>query len=131
MKKEDTPQDKSALENISHEVCYVKNEDGSYESVLSTGWDVKTDALENAWDEIHERIENARIAVQQRRKSPLYYHMEKNLMDLTLLSSYVKFSKLRVWWHLHPSVYEKLSPKILQRYAKVFNIAQDELNTLT
>ena len=130
MKKEETPQDKSGLENVTHDLCYVKNSDGKYDTVLSTGWDVKKDALDNAWSDIHERIENARIAVEKGEKCPIYYHMEKNLMDISLLSSYVEYNKLRVWWHMRPSVYKKLNMRILQRYAKVFNITPNELNNL-
>lgn len=130
MKKEETPQDKSALNNISSELYYVKNSDGTYDTSSSTGWDVKQEALNDAWGEIRERVENARIAVEQGRKSPIFFYMEKNLMDISLLSSYVKYSKIRVWWHLRPSVYKKLDTHILQRYAKVFGIELDDLNTL-
>lgn len=130
MKKEDTPQDKCALEQISRELCYVKGSDGTYDTSLSTGWEVKKEALDNAWNEIHQRVEKAKLAVELRKKSPIFYHMEKNLMDLSLLSAYVKFSKIRVWLHMHPSVYRKLNRTVIQRYAKVFNIAPEELNTL-
>lgn len=130
MKKEETPQDKSPLEHLFREMCYVKNSDGTYDTALSTGWAVKTEALDDAWDEINQRIEKARTAVQQGVKSPIYYYMQKNIMTVSLLSSYAGFNKLRVWWHLRPSVYKRLGPKILRRYAKVFNIDPDELNTL-
>ena len=130
MKKEETPQDKSPLESISREMCYVKNSDGTYDTTLSTGWEVKREALDYAWDGIRERVENAKIAVEQGKKSPIYFHMEKNLMTISLLASYVKFNRLRVWWHMRPSVYKKLNASVLQRYAKVFNIAPEDLNIL-
>lgn len=130
MKKEETPQDKSVLNNISSELYYVKNSDGTYNTSSSTGWNVKQEALDDAWSEIRERVENAKIAVEHGKKSPIFYYMEKNLMDISLLSSYVKFSKIRVWWHLRPSVYKRLNTHIIQRYAKVFSIELDDLNTL-
>ena len=130
MKKEETPQDKSPLESISREMCYVKNSDGTYDTSLSTGWEVKREALDYAWDGIRERVKNAKIAVEQGKKSPTYFHMEKNLMTISLLASYVKFNRLRVWWHMRPSVYKKLNASVLQRYAKVFNIAPEDLNIL-
>jgi hypothetical protein len=130
MKKEETPQDKSPLENHFPELCYVKNEKGEYDTCQSKGWNIKTSALDNAWDEIQERITNAKLAVEQGKKSPIYYYMEKNLMDISILSSYVKYSSFRVRWHLRPSVYKKLKSNILQRYAKVFDISIDELNKL-
>jgi hypothetical protein len=130
MKKEEVPQDKSHLESMTPELYYVKNNNGTYDTVLSTGWEVKNEALDNEWERIHERIEKARTAVEQGLKSPIYFHMEKNLMNISLLSSYVKFNRIRVWHHLRPSVYKKLNSHVLDRYAKVFNIKPDELNIL-
>ena len=63
MKKEEVPQDKSALENVTRELMYVKNKDGKYTTDLSTGWDVKKEALDNAWDDINERVKETALAV--------------------------------------------------------------------
>jgi hypothetical protein len=130
MKKEEVPQDKSPLEYMTPELCYVKNENGTYDTILSTGWEVKNEALDNAWEIIHEKVEKARTDVEQGLKSPIYYYMKKNLMNISLLSSYVKFNKIRIWWHMRPSVYRKLNSNILNRYAKAFNIKPEELNIL-
>ena len=70
MKEEELPQDKSALEKMTREVCYVKNSEGKYTTGLSTGWEVKKDALDNAWEDIHERTEAARQAVKNGEKAP-------------------------------------------------------------
>ena len=91
MKKEDLPQDKSALEKFTREVCYVKNKDGKYEKDLSIGWDVKADALDGAWDEINRRIEDARQAFIAGEKSPILFFMELNLMDYPTLAGYTGF----------------------------------------
>jgi|WetSurMetagenome_2_1015567.scaffolds.fasta_scaffold56538_4 hypothetical protein len=131
MKKEDIPQDKSHLESMTPELYYVKNSNGSYDTALSTGWKVKNEALDDAWEMVHERVEIARNAVENGLKSPIYYHMVKNLMTLSILSSYVNIARIRVWMHMRPSVYKKLSARILFRYAKVFNIRPEELNILT
>jgi hypothetical protein len=130
MKKEDTPQDKSPLENHFPEMCYVKNEKGEYDTSLSKGWDVKVSALDYAWDDIHEKVNIAKIAVEQGKRSPVYYYMEKNMMTVSLLASYMKINKLRVWLHLRPWFYKKISKSILQRYAKVFAISLEEINTI-
>jgi hypothetical protein len=131
MKKEDIPQDKSPLESMTPELYYVKNNNGSYDTALSTGWKVKNEALDDAWEMVHERAETARKAVEKGLKSPIYYHMKKNLMTLSILSSYVNIPLIRVWLHLRPSVYKRLNARILFRYAKVFNIRPEELNILT
>lgn len=127
MKKEELPQDKSALSNITREVLYVKNSDGKYTTDLSTGWDVKKDALDNAWDDIHERIKEAAIKVKNNEVSPVFYFMELKLMDLQLLSDYTGFWKFNVKRHMKPAVFEKLSDAKLNKYAKAFDIKLEEL----
>ena len=127
MKKEELPQDKSALETMTRELLYVKNNDGKYTTGLSTGWEVKKDALDNAWDDINERIETARIAVKNGKKSSIYYFMELRLMDFTILSGYTGFWKLTIKRHMKPNVFQSLNDKKLTIYAKAFDISMDEL----
>lgn len=130
MKKEDIPQDNSPLVDHFPELCYAKNDKGEYDTIQSTGWEVKTNALNQAWDDINQRVNEAKILVEKGKKSPIYFHMEKNLMTITILASYVKYCPLRVWWHMRPSVYKKLNLKVLQKYAQVFNISIEELNII-
>ncbi len=127
MKKEDLPQDPGALDNFTREVCYVKNKDGKYETALSRGWDVKKEALDNAWVEVNERIEEARQAVINGEKSPVYYFMELRLMDIPLLSGYTGFLGFFVKRHFKPAVFKGLSDRKLSRYAAAFDITLDEL----
>jgi len=127
LKKEELPQDPSALAKLTDELCYVKNEDGSYGTALSSGWDVKKEALDHAWDEIGERIEHAKKEVSEGRKSPIYFFMEKHLMDENILSAYVKLWKFRVKRHMKPSVFKRLSPKLIKKYADIFEISSEEL----
>ena len=127
MKKKDLPQDKSALENFTREVHYVKNEDNKYDTALSEGWDVKKQALDNAWDDFNEKTEIARKAVEDGTKSPLFYFMEKAVMDLTILAAYSGQWKITVKKHFKPNVFNKLSPSKLEKYAEIFDITVDEL----
>ncbi|OFX75383.1 MAG: hypothetical protein A2X12_01765 [Bacteroidetes bacterium GWE2_29_8] len=124
------PNDKSALENITHELCYVKDNNGNYQTALSSGWEVKNKALENAWAEVNNRIEYAKKAVINQEKSPIYYFMEKNIMDISVLSDYVGFCRFRVRRHFKPSVFKNLSYKTLYKYATVFGITIEELKNL-
>ena len=49
MKKEEVPQDKSNLASGNlKEMVYAVDEKGEYTTTLSTGWDPKTIALDNA-----------------------------------------------------------------------------------
>ena len=127
MKAEEVPQDKSHLESASREVCYAVNDDGEYTTTLSTGWDAKTIALDNTLKEIEERILHAKQKVLEHKTSPIEYYMELAKMDPTILASYVGIWKWRVKRHFKPSIFKKLSPKILQKYADVFEISIQEL----
>ncbi len=127
MKKEDVPQDPSALVGVTRDVCYVKDKDGKYTTDLSIGWDVKKQALDNAWDDINERVAEAALKVKNGEISPVYYFMEKKLMDLTLLSSYTGFWKWTIKRHFKPDVFKQLSESRLQTYAKAFDISIEEL----
>ncbi len=127
MKKEDLPQDNGALSNWTKEVCYVKNDDGKFETALSTGWEVKTDALNSAWKEVDQRIASASKDVALGKKSPIYYFMEKKLMDVSLLAAYAGFFTFSVKRHFRPAVFKRLNQKKLGKYARVFEISITEL----
>ncbi len=127
MKKEELPQDDSALEQMTRELCYVKNEDGKYTTALSKGWDVKKVALDKAWENIEERKKEAREAIKKGEKSPIYYFMEEKLMDLGVLSAYTGFWKFNIKRHMKPNVFNSLSEKKLKKYAEVFEITLEEL----
>lgn len=127
MKKHSLPQDDSDLANFTREVLYVKNDEGKYETDLSTGWEVKKKALDHAWEAIDERILDAKQKVQQGEASPLLYYFEKMLMDFKVLSGYTGFYRWQIKRHMKPSSFEKLSLKKLERYANAFGITVDEL----
>lgn len=131
MKKSEVPQDESKLEKANiREMCYAVDENGEYTTELSTGWDPKTIALDNAIKQIEERVAAAKRKVVQNESSPLEYYMELNKMDLPILASYVGIWKWRVKRHFKPSVFKKLSQKTLEKYAAVFDITVDELQTI-
>lgn len=127
MKKEEVPQDPSALTGVTRDVCYVKDKDGKYTTDLSTGWEVKKQALDNAWEDINERVNTAAELVKKGERSPVYYFMEKNLMDVALLSSYTGFWKFNIKRHFKPSVFNNLNDEKLEKYAQAFNIKIEEL----
>ena len=130
MKAKEVPQDKSHLASASRELYYAVNEEGEYTTALSTGWDVKTIALDNALQVIEERVDNARRRVFENQTSPIEYYMELHKMDLPILASYVGIWKWRVKRHFKPQVFNKLALKMLQKYADVFQISMDELKQI-
>jgi hypothetical protein len=130
MKKEDIPQDPGSLSRHTREMCYAVDSDGKYVTELSTGWEVKINALDVAWKDIDERIVDARQKVLNNEASPLLYFMELRLMDIGIVSDYTGIWKWKIKRHLKPSVFNKLSGETLNRYAQAFNVSVNELKTM-
>ena len=131
MKKEEIPQDDGALNKLTREVVYAVDNTGKYTTELSTGWDVKSTALDAAWKDIEERVAAAKQKVINKQASPLLYFMELRLMDMAMVSAYTGFWKWTIRQHMKPAVFNKLSEKKLQQYATAFNITIADLKTMT
>jgi hypothetical protein len=130
MKKDEIPQDLSALGKITKEVCYATDSSGKYTTGLSSGWGVKMDALDVAWGDIEKRIAAAKQKVLDNEVSPIYFFMEYRLMDLSILADYTGFWKWQIKRHLKPKVFSKLSDKKLQKYAGAFNTTIANLKSM-
>jgi len=128
MKREEVPQDPGSLseKNLS-ELCYAVDENGNYTTVQSSGWDVKSVALNESMTLIQERINQTKKEIAEGKLSPIAYFMELHKMDLHLLASYVGIHKWFVKRHFNPKRFRKLSDKTLKKYADVFEISVDEL----
>jgi hypothetical protein len=131
MKKEDVPQDLGALGKVTKEVCYATDENGKYTTQLSNGWDIKSTALDTAWQNVEERIAAAKQKVLNKEASPILFFMEKALMDIEILAGYTDFWQWQIKRHLKPDVFNALSEKKLQKYADVFNVSVADLKTMT
>jgi len=128
MKKTEVPQDIGFLkEEHGRELSYAVDDNGKYTTALSSGWDAKTIALNNALERIEERIADAKQRVLENKTSPIEYYMELCRMDLPVLSSYMGLWQWRVKRHFKPSVFKKLSEKTLLKYADVFEIDLKQL----
>ena len=127
MKKNEIPQDPSALDKFTKEVCYAVDEKGEYTTGLSRGWQVKADALGITLQEAEERTANARQKVSNGAVTPILFFMELNMMDISIVSAYTGFWQWTIKRHLKPSVFNKLSDKKLAKYAEIFDITVEEL----
>jgi len=130
MKKEDVPQDVSALGKITTEVCYATDETGKYTAQQSRGWDVKIDALDVTWQNVQNKVEAAKQQALNKEVSPLLFFMERNVMDISILAKYMGLFKWQVKRHLKPGVFNTLPEKTLLKYAEVFNVTVDELKSM-
>jgi len=131
MKKNEIPQDPSALDKFTKEVCYAVDDKGEYTTGLSRGWKVKADALGITLDEAHNRTVNARENVASGEASPILFFMELNMMDLPIVSAYTGFWQWTIKRHLKPSVFKELSDKKLAKYAEIFDVSVEELRNFS
>lgn len=127
MKKDEVPQDKGLLEGKTRDVCYALDENGNYVQVLSVGWEPKNIAMTQAWEVINEQVDEVKKQVLEGKISPLAYHMEKNLMDISLLSEYSGFSKGTIKKHFTVEGFKKLKSTELAKYATAFNMKLEDL----
>lgn len=129
MKINDVPQDDAGFlkEGKVRDVCYAVNEEGNYEQVLSLGWDPKNEAMRMAWEQVHERAEKIKQKVLKGKLSPLAFYMERTMMNITILSQYSGFPRLKVKRNLKPASFGKLTLEELKVYAEALNISVDDL----
>ena len=71
--------------------------------------------------------EETRAKVENGELSPIAYYMEKNLMDIKVLSGYTGFFRWTVRKHLKMKHFQRLSDAKLSKYAQTFEI---DLKTL-
>lgn len=122
MKEEEVPQDdENMLEGKMRELQYAIDENGNYKAVKSVGWEPKNIVLKDVWKEWHEELEEAKVKVEKEGYSPLYYHMKKNSMNISLLAKYSGFSRFKVKRHLKMKAYSKLSTEKKIKYVEAFN----------
>ncbi len=129
MKTTEVPQDESILAG-HRRACYAVDEQGRYVLVPSKGWEVEKIVNAQAHAEIQQVAEAVRERVGQGRASPLEYHMVLRQMTPRLLAAYVGINFLRVRWHLRPTVFARLKPSLLQRYAEALGVASETLRTV-
>ncbi|MFA5573436.1 MAG: hypothetical protein WC994_00115 [Brumimicrobium sp.] len=128
MKKEEIPQDRSKLEDKNiREVCYAVDKDGKYTTGLSTGWEAKSIALDLSMEHLNEQIEEARQAVLNGSKSPIYYFMWKEKMDVGVLAGYMHKYRWKIKRHFKPKVFNKLNTNTKAKYAEIFGIELKQL----
>lgn len=129
MRVQDVPQDECLFEGW-REICYAVDDSGQYVSVPSAGWDPANIANIQAWEDIRAGLKEAAGQARDGTMSPLHYHMRKNLMDSKLLAGYARMAHWRVKRHLQPRVFNRLKPRVLERYARVFGLSVEELRDI-
>ncbi len=131
MKAKEVPQDDAnMLQGKFKEPVYSVDENGKYTTVPSVGWAPKNAIMQQAWDNINEKIEETRQRVLSGELSPIAYYMEKEIMDAGLLSKYIGLWKWTVKKHLKQKHFIKLSDDLLKKYADIFSLSAEELKDI-
>lgn len=128
MEKDKVPQDDAnILEGKLKVVKYAVDDDGSYTKVQTVGWEPENIVLHQAWEVINEKVENIRKQVKEGKLSPIAYHMEKQMLETSMVAGYTGIPAFIVKLHLKPWFFKRLSDKQLEKYAIAFRITRDEL----
>ncbi len=129
----EVPQDKKNFRdggNAPKKVMYVTADDGQYTQTQSAGWEAENLVLEQAWNDIEQQLLSEKKRVLNHEVSPIAYYMVQSRMDLPILASYVGKWQWQVKRHLKPAVFNKLSEKMLHKYAEVFDVSIETLKHL-
>jgi hypothetical protein len=129
MKQNEVPQDEHLLK-VTKEIQYAVDENGNYVQIKSTGWDTKNTILKQAWEDIEDELEEARQDVIRGEKSPIYFYMKKNLLDVATLAAYTGFFRFTVKRHFKPLIFKKLNNRKLEKYAGAFNMKTEDLHKI-
>lgn len=128
MEKDKVPQDDAnILEGKLKVVKYAVDDDGSYTKVKTVGWEPENIVLHQAWEEINEKVEIIRKKVLDGKLSPIAYHMEKQMLETSMVAGYTGFATFMVKLHLKPWFFKRLSEHQLDKYAAAFRITREEL----
>ena len=98
--------------------------------VPNLGWETEEFATEQAVEELNQLTAEALDTVKRGEKSPLFYYMYRYRFDLPSLAKTTGFWQWQIKRHFKPSVFAKLSDKVLSRYAEVFGVAISTLKDI-
>ena len=130
MKIDDVPQDQGMINDGRREVCYAVDEEGRYVMTGSAGWEPKNIANSQAWELIDIAARKALAKVRAGKASPLAYHMANHQMSVGLLAKYAGINYFKVWLHLKPASFKRLTPDLLGRYAEAFGMSVEDLTSV-
>lgn len=130
MDKDSVPQDASPTYGGLRKLLYAVDESGKYTGVQSSGWEAESYSTELAVSEINRQRDEAWQRARDGKTAALEYHMYRNRMDFDTLVMITGLWRWRVRRHLKPSVYAKLSDKVLARYAEAMGVSVEQLKQL-
>lgn len=130
MEANKVPQDQSSTYANNVKALYATSESGEYSVVTSSGWEAEELVTKQALNEFERLAQVAYELVEKGDKSPLYYHMYAQRMDIMVLAQSVGWFQWRIKRHMKPAIFAKLSTKKLNTYSEVLGISVEQLSRL-
>ena len=127
MEIKDVPQDAVSTYADNKKAVYATDEEGHYSVIASSGWHVEGEATLQALDEFQRQAAEAYQQVIADEKSPLFYHMYAQRMNVVVLAQSVGMFQWRVKRHFRPAVFRALAPAMLNRYSDVLGVDMEAL----
>lgn len=129
MRKDEVPQQKGILENWK-EVVYALDDEGNYTTVQSEGWEVKDAVNAVARRVIDQQVAAALEKIRLGKASPLLYYAARHQISGGALAQHVGLPRWRVWWHLKPRGFARMSEKDRQAYQELLDISDADFGKL-
>ena len=126
MKTKEVPQDSCKSYSGHNKLIYAVDEEGHYEGVKSSGWEIEGFATEMAVKALNEQLAQAIQDYQQGKTSSLAYYIPLYRFDLMSLGHATGFFQWQIKRHMKVSIFQKLSDKKLNKYCQVFNVSLNE-----
>jgi hypothetical protein len=106
---------------------YIPNGSGRITASSEESWQPVNEVNHQAWEEIDRHIARATRKIDSGRASCLYYYMVANQMSILLLAKYTRQPFWKVFLHLLPFFFKRLSRRQLRPYARLFQVSEDDL----
>lgn len=129
MKTRDVSQDDSFLEG-HQKAAYAVDEHGKYVVVPSRGYADEVVATSFALVQQDKLIQTAWDRAKKGEVSPLAYHLAVKQWTLGLAAAQLGVWRLRVWWHLKPGGFRRLSEAMRARYCEELDLTPAQLGTV-
>jgi len=127
MKKEQVPQDSCKSYDGHKKLIYAVDDNGHYQGVKSSGWEVEGFATEMAVQQLDEQVCEMKTAMLAGKVSPIAYYLPLFRFDLMSLAHATGFFQWQIKRHMRTNIFAKLSTKKRYKYCEAFNISLEEL----
>lgn len=126
----DVPQEGNRTLGNHRKALYAKDATGRMVLVASKGSELDETVTLQAVERLQAFADDARKRCLAGQTAPLEVWMWTQRMDIPLLSQVTGIWQWRIRRHLRPSIFARLRPELLQRYAVALGLRAEQLKQL-